>query len=105
MDIDTAPSIDTLRQMLQAQLRQHSADLTVLTAAGTDPGSTGEDPQTITARTAAARHAVEETTAALARITAGVYGRCERCAGSIPGARLEILPHARFCVPCQARGR
>src|SRR5690349_4404388 len=104
MDIDTGLSIATLRQTLQAQLRQHSEDLTLLCAAGADPSSTGEDPDTIAARTVAARHAIEEITAALSRITAGVYGRCERCAGPIPGARLEILPHARFCVPCQPRG-
>ncbi|GAA4256741.1 TraR/DksA family transcriptional regulator [Dactylosporangium darangshiense] len=105
MDIDTGPSIATLRQTLQTQLRQHSENLTVLAAADTDPGSIGEDPHTIAARTVAARHAIEEITAALSRITAGVYGRCERCTDPIPGARLEILPHARFCVPCQPRER
>ncbi|WP_238005531.1 TraR/DksA family transcriptional regulator [Dactylosporangium sp. AC04546] len=105
MNIDTGPSIDTLRQTLQAQLRQHSQDLAVLTAAGTDPGSTGEDPQTVAERTVAARHAIEEIAAALSRITDGAYGHCERCTNPIPGARLEILPHARFCVPCQARAR
>ncbi|MFC6567260.1 TraR/DksA C4-type zinc finger protein [Actinoplanes utahensis] len=27
--------------------------------------------------------------------------RCERCASAIPAERLEVLPHARFCVPCR----
>ncbi|GAA1535228.1 hypothetical protein GCM10009827_061840 [Dactylosporangium maewongense] len=101
MSVDTSP----LRHTLQTQLRQHTEELAVLAAAGTEPGSAGEDPDTIGARTAAARQAIEEISAALSRLTAGSYGRCERCAGPIPAARLEILPHARFCVPCQARGR
>ncbi|WP_374536096.1 TraR/DksA family transcriptional regulator [Micromonospora aurantiaca (nom. illeg.)] len=33
----------------------------------------------------------------------GTYGVCERCGQDIPTARLEILPSARFCVPCQQR--
>ncbi|WP_432994760.1 TraR/DksA family transcriptional regulator [Dactylosporangium sp. CA-233914] len=103
MSIGTGPSTDTLRQTLEAQLRQHSEDLAALTAAGADPGGTGEDPDTIATRAAAARRAIEEINAALSRVTAGTYGRCERCRNPIPDARLEILPHARFCVPCQAR--
>lgn len=105
MNVDTAPSIDTLRQTLQDQLRQHTDTLEALVAAGADPSITGEDPNTIAERTATARHTVAEVTAALSRIDTGSYGRCERCTGPIPAARLEILPHARLCVPCQARGR
>ena len=101
MSVDTG----TLQQTLQTQLRQHTEELAVLAAAGAEPGSAGEDPDTIAARTAAARQAIEEISAALSRLTAGSYGRCERCSDPIPTARLEILPHARFCVPCQARGR
>ncbi|GGM26325.1 TraR/DksA family transcriptional regulator [Dactylosporangium sucinum] len=103
MSIAADPGIDTLRQTLEEHLRQQSEELSALTAASTDPGSTGEDPNTIAARTAAARRAIQEIRAALSRIDAGTYGRCERCAQPIPAARLEIRPHARFCVPCQAR--
>ncbi|MDG6106964.1 TraR/DksA C4-type zinc finger protein [Dactylosporangium aurantiacum] len=105
MDVDTAANTDTVRQTLQDQLRQHTETLAALVAAGADPDTAGEDPQAVAARTAAARQAIEETNAALARVAAGSYGRCERCAGPIPAERLEILPHARLCVPCHARGR
>jgi RNA polymerase-binding transcription factor DksA len=37
---------------------------------------------------------------ALARIDAGDYGVCERCRGPIARARLEAIPHTRFCVNC-----
>jgi DnaK suppressor protein len=47
------------------------------------------------------RQAVSDTAHALRRMAEGTYGICERCAASIPLQRPEILPHARFCVPCQ----
>jgi RNA polymerase-binding transcription factor DksA len=39
--------------------------------------------------------------AALARLHAGRYGVCASCGGAIPVARLEALPFATHCVPCQ----
>ena len=39
---------------------------------------------------------------ALARIQAGDYGSCLRSGTSIPEKRLEALPYALFCVPCQS---
>ena len=41
-----------------------------------------------------------EVEAALARARAGTYGRCERCGGHIPDARLAARPVARTCVTC-----
>lgn len=31
------------------------------------------------------------------------FGNCEDCGDEIPRARLEALPYAEFCVPCQQR--
>ncbi|MBN2538111.1 TraR/DksA C4-type zinc finger protein [candidate division WOR-3 bacterium] len=41
--------------------------------------------------------AIEE---ALRRVADGTYGVCEKCGAPIPKARLEIVPHARFCMKC-----
>lgn len=49
------------------------------------------------------RREMEEIQAALARIDAGTYGLCEACGEVISPARLEALPMARRCVPCQER--
>ena len=39
---------------------------------------------------------------ALAKIDGGTYGLCERCGKEIPPRRLEVLPFATLCVPCQS---
>lgn len=41
-----------------------------------------------------------ECQSALARLRAGTFGLCERCFENIPGRRLEVFPHARYCVGC-----
>ena len=37
---------------------------------------------------------------ALARVAAGVFGRCERCGSAIPEERLRARPSASTCVAC-----
>ncbi|NLA34419.1 MAG: TraR/DksA family transcriptional regulator, partial [Actinobacteria bacterium] len=39
--------------------------------------------------------------ASLARIADGTYGICGSCGDAIPMERLEALPSAVFCTPCQ----
>jgi DnaK suppressor protein len=38
---------------------------------------------------------------ALARMTEGAYGLCLNCGEEIKPRRLEAVPWAAFCVPCQ----
>jgi len=40
---------------------------------------------------------------ALSRIQNGRYGICMECSKAIPVPRLEAVPHALFCVDCQAK--
>jgi DnaK suppressor protein len=40
---------------------------------------------------------------ALQRIQDGRYGICESCGNRIPEGRLEVLPDAFLCLPCQKR--
>jgi len=47
--------------------------------------------------------AVEEIDAALARIEAGAYGKCQRCGKSIPIGRLRFLPATRYCAECAGK--
>jgi RNA polymerase-binding protein DksA len=41
--------------------------------------------------------------AALARIEAGTYGRCQNCAREISPERLEAIPWATLCLDCKRR--
>ncbi len=50
---------------------------------------------------AEARAKVAEIDAALERVDAGTYGRCEACGNPIPEARLEVVPEATLCVGCK----
>ena len=40
---------------------------------------------------------------ALQRVQSGTFGLCEGCDEPIPKARLNTVPHARFCVACQRK--
>jgi RNA polymerase-binding transcription factor DksA len=57
------------------------------------------------ASAARASEAIEDIDDALARMDAGTYGLCESCGLHIPVERLEVIPHARFCVRCSSARR
>lgn len=46
------------------------------------------------------RAALAQLRAAVQRLDAGIYGRCERCGGPIAPARLEALPEVTTCIGC-----
>jgi RNA polymerase-binding transcription factor DksA len=94
---------DLLRTRLEEQFQRSTDQLAELTVRSRQPDRAGDDHDTLAALIASARQAVSDTAQALRRITEGSYGTCERCTADIPLQRLEILPHARFCVPCQRR--
>jgi hypothetical protein len=50
--------------------------------------------------TVAARRALSDTEEALARLSAGTFGRCEQCAAAIPVSRLALEPESRYCERC-----
>ncbi|TCC00598.1 TraR/DksA family transcriptional regulator [Micromonospora zingiberis] len=88
-----------LRATLTHEFEAQTARLTQLTADTGDPG----EAHTNAALIAATRQSLDRISAALRRLNSGSYGDCERCGTAIPRERLEILPQARFCVPCQQK--
>jgi DnaK suppressor protein len=44
---------------------------------------------------------LRQVKAALQRIEDGDYGICNNCGEPIPPRRLQVLPWATYCVPCQ----
>jgi len=101
LDCGTSSTVSTPR--LEEQFQRSADQLAELTVRSRQPGRGGYDHDTLAALIASARQAVSDTAQALRRMAEGSYGTCERCTADIPLQRLEILPHARFCVPCQRR--
>lgn len=60
-------------------------------------------PEVAAALEHAARHALGEVDLALDRLRCGRYGRCVACGRAIGRDRLEVLPSAARCTPCQHR--
>jgi DnaK suppressor protein len=93
-----------------ADLKRELAAIEESTAAVPDDehdaeGSTvGYERARVGALLVRARGHLDELAAAVDRVTAGSYGRCERCQAEIPSERLVALPSARTCVTCAANG-
>lgn len=86
--------LDQQRRFRVEQLEELAADAAA---------SSGDDSRRQVARvlTLAAEAALSEIDGALHRLDDRSYGRCERCARTIPWERLEVLPTSRLCTPCQ----
>jgi DnaK suppressor protein len=61
----------------------------------------GGSPEISMTLTVGARTALNEVLAALHRLDAGTYGRCENCGATISVERLEVLPQTPVCMTCQ----
>lgn len=94
-------SNELLRQALEQQYELHTNQLTELAVGD----GSGLDQDTRIALAASSRRALAEIAHALRRMAQGTYGVCERCATAIRAERLEVLPQARLCAPCQAVSR
>jgi RNA polymerase-binding transcription factor DksA len=112
--------IETYKRRLQDLARRHDDELQGLRSethgVGGDSGGSLSNAPVHPADLGTAYHEEEvdllltehqefllaECNAALARIAAGSYGLCERCATEIPTDRLDASPYARYCVGCAA---
>ncbi|WP_327035327.1 TraR/DksA C4-type zinc finger protein [Micromonospora ureilytica] len=107
MSVDHRRTLDKswladLRASLADDFATQTARLRELTELNADTGDPGE-AHNQAALLMATRQNIEQITGALNRISDGSYGACQKCSRSIPAERLEILPHVRFCVPCQEK--
>ncbi|MGA5299566.1 TraR/DksA family transcriptional regulator [Nucisporomicrobium flavum] len=93
---------DDLRATLSEEFAVQTARLKELTEINADTGDPAE-AHNRAALLAATRRSIEQISGALQRIADGRYGRCETCGTAIPAERLEVLPHAKLCVPCQEK--
>jgi DnaK suppressor protein len=68
-----------------------------------DAGSDAYDRDFALSLLSQEQDALYEIEEALKRVDAGTYGTCEMSGKSIPHARLEAIPFARFTVECQTQ--
>lgn len=101
----TPARLRKLRAELHLQRRFRVGQLEDLAAAVAEPSPSTDEAERQVAHTlaVAAESALSDIDDALQRFLSGGYGRCEHCAARIPFDRLEALPMARFCMPCQYR--
>lgn len=108
---DAAPDPDLDLDAARDELRRRRARVLARMGVtdGDGDGSVGDvvdAAAVITARVEAARVAdgdareLDDVDQALAAVSRGDYGVCERCRDTIPAERMAARPTARRCVPC-----
>lgn len=97
-------AVERLSVLEACQRLEHErgARLAQLQAVDEASGGTEADALQVVQK-GAIEQALTEIDAAFARLRDGTYGICHGCSRRIPVERLEILPYARCCVPCQQR--
>ncbi|EFE65121.1 MULTISPECIES: TraR/DksA family transcriptional regulator [Streptomyces] len=107
MSLHSAARVDTAGQRLDVQElrrlleRERGIRLDQLQALGGAPDGAREADDLLMMQKYAVRQALTDIDAAFTRLDEGTYGTCQGCGRDIPVERLEILPYARCCVPCQ----
>jgi RNA polymerase-binding transcription factor DksA len=83
--------------------QQRGLRLDQLTDLSYDAAGVADDVEgeVIAALMAGARTDLAEIDAALFRLAIGSFGVCQRCGRSILADRLEAIPMASLCLPCQ----
>jgi DnaK suppressor protein len=95
------------RALLEARWQARLEELTELSLAYHAAADVPDDPapgkaQALLRRAVAARRKLEDVEEALARLTAGRFGRCEQCGAEIQPGLLSLIPEARYCPRCDA---
>lgn len=92
----------TLRDRLLEERRFRLTQLTALREELAEDPRASHDEVAITLRSGASA-ALGDIEAALLRMDEGAYGVCTGCRDAISPERLDALPMAGLCMPCQRR--
>jgi len=93
--------IAMLRNMLDEQRRFR---IDQLTEPAPPPGTMSQPELEVReAVLSSAQLALADVEAALDRMRSGTYGSCVHCGRQLPIERLEVVPQAALCMPCQQR--
>ena len=99
-----AGDVDGLtRAALESSRQDASGDLSKMPMDMADVGSDNYEQEFTLGLIETEQATLQEIDEALKRIDEKTYGKCAACGKSIPKARLEVRPHAKYCVECQRR--
>lgn len=93
--------ISGISSRFDATLKEKTGDLSSHSYHMADQGTDAMEREMAFARGSKSGRFVHHIDEALTRIEDGTYGKCFECGKDIPPARLEIVPHARFCIACK----
>jgi DnaK suppressor protein len=99
----TNPDLANFEAVLREQRRFRQRQLAELSTGQASGMAAGHAFEVADVLEHAARHALGEIELALDRLRCGRYGRCVDCGQAIGRDRLEVLPSAARCMPCQHR--
>jgi RNA polymerase-binding transcription factor DksA len=96
--------VDSMAGVAQGTLRSRAegSEASAFGMHQADAGSDAYDRDFALSLLSQEQDALYEIDEALKRIEVGTYGKCEMSGKSIPHARLEAIPFARFTVECQS---
>jgi RNA polymerase-binding transcription factor DksA len=104
---ETAVPAVAWRSLLEARWQARLREVTELSlayhaVAAATADVRGDGAERLLRRTVAARRRLADVEEALARLTAGSFGRCEQCGSAIPTDDLSAVPETRYCPDCAA---
>jgi DnaK suppressor protein len=93
------------RDRVRDQLAELGVDRSSYDDGFADSGQVTAERGEVEALVGTLSETLQDINAALSKIDAGTYGRCESCGGEISEARLEAMPMARLCITCASKRR
>lgn len=89
--------------VLNQSPREQSGDLSGYAIHIADAASDSYERDFNLALASKEQNILNDISAALTKMESGEYGACENCGEPIGEDRLNAVPYARFCLPCQER--
>jgi len=93
--------IESLRKDSADTIRESTGELSSHTYHMADLGTDAQEREKKFLLASKSGRFVYHIDEALRRIKEGTYGKCQACGEPISTARLEAVPHARFCIACK----
>ena len=96
-------NIEDLRENSSATIKDSTGELSHYTYHMADLGTDAQEREKKFMLAHKSGRLIYHIDEALRRIKEGTYGNCHTCGKVIGKARLQAVPHARFCIECKSK--